>query len=67
MIGLNDFCTMDPQMLYSMVNMKLRDYYEDLDDLARSEGIDRTALEKRLSEAGYCYHAGLKQFRQAKP
>ena len=49
MIGLNDFCTMDPQMLYSMVNMKLRDYYEDLDDLARSEGIDRTALEQRRS------------------
>lgn len=66
MIRLDGFRTMDPQMLYSIVNMKLRDHYRDLDELARAEGIDRLVLEQRLAEAGYTYRAELNQFRQEK-
>lgn len=66
MIRLDGFRTMDPQMLYSIVNMKLRDHYQDLDELARAEGIDRLVLEQRLAEAGYTYQPDLNQFRQGK-
>lgn len=54
-------------MLYSIVNMKLRDNYQDLDELARAEDIDRLVLEQRLADAGYTYRAELNQFRQGKP
>ena len=53
----------DPFMLYSMVNMKLRDQYPSLDELCAAEDIDRAELEKRLSEAGYDYDASVNQFR----
>ena len=53
----------DPFMLYSMVNMKLRDQYPSLDELCAAEDIDRAELEKRLSEAGFDYDASVYQFR----
>ena len=67
MIRLDGSRTMDPQMRYSLVNMKLRDNYQDLDELARAEDIDRLVLEQRLADAGYTYRAELNQFRQGKP
>lgn len=45
----------DPMMLYSAVNMKLRDRYNSLDELCDDLGIDRRSLEHRLSEAGFEY------------
>ncbi|MDE6395035.1 MAG: DUF4250 domain-containing protein [Duncaniella sp.] len=53
----------DPFMLYSMVNMKLRDQYPSLDELCAAEDIDRADLEKRLAEAGFEYDASVNQFR----
>ena len=50
-------------MLYSMLNMKLRDQYSSLDELCAAEDIDRAELEKRLSEAGFDYDASVNQFR----
>ena len=50
-------------MLLSMVNMKLRDEYADLDDLCASLDIDREALVSRLAEAGFSYSPALNQFR----
>lgn len=61
---LTDYRTMGPNLLYSLINTRLRNDYNDLDDLARSQDLDRTALEQRLAEAGFVYVAGLKQFRQ---
>ena len=63
MIGLDNYRTMDPQMLYSIVNMKLRDYYDSLEDLANAEDIEREVLERRLAEVGFTYHAEVNQFR----
>lgn len=63
MIGLDSYRTMDPQMLYSIVNMKLRDYYDSLEELANAEDIKREVLEQRLAEAGFTYHAEVNQFR----
>lgn len=53
----------DPHLLYSLINMKLRNDYADLDDLVRSLGVEREELEQRLDRAGYRYDAGLNQFR----
>lgn len=50
-------------MLYSMINMKLRDQYPSLDELCATEDIDRTDLEKRLSDAGFEYDESVNQFR----
>jgi hypothetical protein len=49
----------DPAMLMSWVNMKLRDFYGSLDELCEELEIDRSALEKRLNEAGFEYNKEL--------
>lgn len=54
----------DPHLLYSLVNMRLRNDYTDLDDLVRSLGVDEEELVSRLMAAGYVYDAALQQFRQ---
>ncbi|MCB1877668.1 MAG: DUF4250 domain-containing protein [Chromatiales bacterium] len=54
---------MAPAMLYSLLNMKLRNDYRDLDDLTLAMNIDRQALEAYLRERGIEYHAQLRQFR----
>ncbi|MBO7592802.1 MAG: DUF4250 domain-containing protein [Bacteroidaceae bacterium] len=45
----------DPMMLYSAVNMKLRDRYNSLDELCGDLDIDRADLEYRLAEVGFEY------------
>lgn len=45
----------DPVMLYSFINMKLRDSYASLDALCDDLGVDRTELERKLGEAGFEY------------
>ncbi len=42
-------------MLFSMINMKLRDQYASLADLCDEEDIDSDALTDKLSAAGYVY------------
>ena len=44
----------DPVMLLGFVNMKLRDFYKDLDELCIQLETDRKELEERL--AGIDYH-----------
>lgn len=53
----------DPEILYSMVNMKLRDQYESLEDYCYDEDIDREELESILNKAGYYYKEEINQFR----
>ena len=38
----------DPVMLLSYVNLKLRDFYPDLEELCRSLDIEREELEKTM-------------------
>lgn len=45
----------DPNMLVSLVNMKLRDEFPDLADFCLSLGVDETDLKQRLADAGYHY------------
>ncbi len=45
----------DPFVLYSYVNLKLRDEYPSLDALCEDLELDRAALEEKLSAAGFAY------------
>ncbi len=60
---LTSFETMDPHLLYGLVNTALRNDFEDLEDLVRSHDLDQDRLVQRLKEAGYEYNAELNQFR----
>jgi len=53
----------DPYMLLSMINMKLRDEYSDLDSLCEDLDIDRKQLESKLGTIDYKYIPGINQFR----
>ncbi len=52
----------DPNMLLSYINTGLRDKYEDLEDMASSEGFDKTEITEKLKAAGYKYSEELKRF-----
>lgn len=53
----------DPMILLSVVNTKLRDAYDSLDQLCDDLDADREELEKKLAAAGFCYDEHVNQFR----
>jgi CBS-domain-containing membrane protein len=53
----------DPMILLSWTNMKLRDFYSDLDDLCQSLDIDRNELETLLETAGFTYDRQQNRFK----
>ena len=46
----------DPAMLMSWINLKLRDFYGNLDDLCEDLEIDRNEVESILEQAGSAYN-----------
>ena len=52
----------DPAMLLSYVNLKLRDFYPDLEELCRSLDIEREKLEKTMASIGYEYNPKSNRF-----
>lgn len=52
----------DPMMLYSMINMKLRDFYSSLDALCDDMGVSKDEIVKRLGEAGFEYNEEQNKF-----
>ncbi|AAF94033.1 TPA: DUF4250 domain-containing protein [Vibrio cholerae] len=63
-MNLANFATMDPIMLMSIINMKLRDDFGgDLDKLVNYFDIDRSALEAKLASAGFEFLPQVGQFR----
>ena len=59
-----NFETKDTMLLYSLVNMKLRDEFLDIDDLVNYYGVDKKELLDRFSNAGYEYVEGENQFKR---
>ena len=59
-----NFETKDTMLLYSLLNMKLRDEFLDLDDLVNYYGVDKKELLDRFSDAGYEYVEGENQFKK---
>ena len=52
----------DPVMLGSYVNMKLRDFYRDLDTLCEDLDVDKCELEEKLKSIEYHYDKERNQF-----
>ncbi|AYE33505.1 DUF4250 domain-containing protein [Clostridium septicum] len=55
--------SMDPNILVSMVNMKLRDLYSSLEAFCEDIGIESKELEDKLSAVGYNYEKKQNQFK----
>jgi hypothetical protein len=45
----------DPMILYSLLNMKLRDFYGSLDALCEDMEVDRQALLATMASVGFHY------------
>ena len=45
----------DPMMLFSVINMKLRDYYSSLDELCEDMDVDKEELIRKLAAFGFEY------------
>ena len=54
---------MDPIMLLSIMNMKLRDQYASLDILCYDLGIAKEGILSRLDGIGYSYNERENQFK----
>ena len=53
----------DPALLLSVVNTKLRDEYESLEDLCAALDADSADIAATLETLGYHYDAQQNQFR----
>lgn len=54
---------MDPNILVSMINMKLRDFYSNIDLLCDYFDITKEEIIGRLESAGYKYNSNINQFK----
>ena len=52
----------DPMMLFSVINMKLRDCYASLDELCEDMNISKDILIGKLESIGFEYNAGQNKF-----
>ena len=52
----------DPFMLMSFLNLKLRDFYKNLDDLCEDMDLDKVEIENKLKDAGFEYNAENNKF-----
>lgn len=53
----------DPMLLVSVLNTKLRDYYNNLEELCADLDVNKQELLERLSAIDYEYDAQSNQFR----
>ena len=60
---MSSLLDMDPNILVSMVNMKLRDFYSNLDHYCEDADINKDELINKLSKVGYEYNIELNQFK----
>lgn len=54
---------MDPNILLSMVNMKLRDYFDSLEAYCDDAGISVDELNNKLMETGRVYDRSSNQYK----
>lgn len=52
----------DPIMLMSWLNLKLRDFYPDLDSLCDDLELDRKEIEEKMKAAGFEYSEEQRKF-----
>lgn len=54
---------MDVNILLSIINLKLRDFYKNLDSLCYDMDISKEILIEKLEGGNYKYDASLNQFK----
>ena len=52
----------DPMILFSFINMKLRDFYPSLDALCKDMDISKDEIVKCLKKAGFEYDSKINKF-----
>ena len=52
----------DPMILFSTVNMLLRDNYQSLDELCDDMHVNRQDIESKLADAGFEYNVKNNKF-----
>ena len=52
----------DPMMLLSFLNMKLRDFYSNLDELCNALDLDKEEIVKKMADAGFEYNETQNKF-----
>ena len=58
----HNYLTMDINIAYSMLNMKLRDFYSSIDILCEDEEVDKEALISHFKDNGFIYNNSTNQF-----
>lgn len=53
----------DPIMLLSMINLKLRDFYDSFEALCDDMDVDGAEIKEILEKADYHYNADTNQFQ----
>lgn len=59
----SNYISMDTNILLSIVNMKLRDFYSNLDSLCEDMEVNKEALKEKFNKIGYNYDETINQFR----
>lgn len=59
-----NFLSMDINIAYSMINMKLRDFYSSLDDLCDDMDISKVDILDHFEKNGFIYNENTNQFIQ---
>lgn len=57
-----NFLNMDINIAYSIINMKLRDFYSSLDNLCEEMDISKQELIEHFEKNGYIYNENTNQF-----
>lgn len=58
-----NYLKMDSNILLSIINMKLRDYYSNIENLCEDLDIDINELNHKLKIAGYVYNSDINQYK----
>ena len=53
----------DPNMLYSYINMMLRDEFDTLEEFCAAKDVSPDQILEMLAASGYSYDETIKQFR----
>lgn len=59
-----DYLSMEKDIFYSVINMKLRDFYTDINDFCISEGLDIIAIENKIKSYGLIYDKNLNRLME---
>ena len=62
-MDMENMINMDTNILVSIINMKLRDFYSNLESLCEDLDIREDELKSKLKSAGYEYIKEQNQFK----